>query len=188
MTPIFETGPCTIRLASRSPTPLITLRHHLHTRIIRFSNKKLLFDTTQRTTTAQCNLMRLKYLFSIPCGDMTEAKHARCVWRMNLMHMTFVFHSHDMRLKHDILIRRRRIPPATCGHAKRRLIMDNQQQPRTPIQTRPLTRIFFALHIRHAKFLTLPSACTTSGANSMPNLITSVSPHTYINVDRVTHI
>lgn len=29
---------------------------------------------------------------------------------------------------------------------------------------------FFALQIRHARFRTLPSACTTSGANSMPNI------------------
>jgi hypothetical protein len=29
---------------------------------------------------------------------------------------------------------------------------------------------FFALQILHAKFLTLPSACTTSGANSIPNI------------------
>jgi hypothetical protein len=33
-----------------------------------------------------------------PCEVMTEAKHARCVRRMNLMHMTFVFHSHDMHI------------------------------------------------------------------------------------------
>lgn len=32
------------------------------------------------------------------------------------------------------------------------------------------TKTFFALHIRHARFLTFPSACTTSGASSMPNL------------------
>jgi hypothetical protein len=29
---------------------------------------------------------------------------------------------------------------------------------------------FFALQIRHARFRTLPSARTTSGANSMPNI------------------
>lgn len=32
------------------------------------------------------------------------------------------------------------------------------------------TKTFFALHIRHARFLIFPSACTTSGASSMPNL------------------
>jgi hypothetical protein len=32
------------------------------------------------------------------------------------------------------------------------------------------TKIFFALQMRHARFRTLPSACTTSGANSIPNL------------------
>jgi hypothetical protein len=32
------------------------------------------------------------------------------------------------------------------------------------------TRIFFALQMRHARFRTLPSAWTTSGANSIPNL------------------
>jgi hypothetical protein len=33
-----------------------------------------------------------------------------------------------------------------------------------------LTKIFFALQIRHARFLVFPSARTTSGANSIPNL------------------
>ena len=30
---------------------------------------------------------------------------------------------------------------------------------------------FFALQIRHAIFLTVPSACTTSGAKSIPNIL-----------------
>ena len=37
------------------------------------------------------------------------------------------------------------------------------------------TSTFFALQIRHARFRTLPSARTTSGANSMPNLFDSAS-------------
>lgn len=32
------------------------------------------------------------------------------------------------------------------------------------------TRTFFALQMRHARLRTVPSASTTSGANSMPNL------------------
>jgi hypothetical protein len=34
-----------------------------------------------------------------------------------------------------------------------------------------LTSTFFALHILQARFCTLPSAKTTSGANSIPNLL-----------------
>lgn len=34
-----------------------------------------------------------------------------------------------------------------------------------------LTRTFFALQIRQARFCTFPSAWTTSGANSIPNLV-----------------
>jgi len=33
-----------------------------------------------------------------------------------------------------------------------------------------LTKTFFALQTLHARFRTVPSACTTSGANSIPNL------------------
>ena len=40
------------------------------------------------------------------------------------------------------------------------------------IQTGAITRTFLALHTLHARLRTLPSACTTSAANSIPNLVT----------------
>lgn len=67
--------------------------------------------------------------------------------------------------------------PACCGHGwatcytvpTSRRQLSSQRLPSSPFTTQ-LTNTFLALQMRHARLRTLPSACTTSGANSMPNL------------------
>jgi hypothetical protein len=67
--------------------------------------------------------------------------------------------------------------PACCGHGwatcytvpTSRRQLSSQRLPSSPFTTQ-LTNTFLALQMRHARLRTLPSACTTSGANSTPNL------------------
>ena len=59
----------------------------------------------------------------------------------------------------------------SSSHAVRGLTMNLVSHAHRIIPTcKWLTKTFFALQMRQARFLTVPSACTTSGANSIPNL------------------
>lgn len=58
----------------------------------------------------------------------------------------------------------------TCCKVPRGVTVSDSEISRERKTKQERTKTFFALQIRHARFLTLPSACTTSGANSIPNL------------------
>jgi hypothetical protein len=64
--------------------------------------------------------------------------------------------------------------PACCGHGSVTCYTAPTSHRQLPSRRLPssvqLTNTFLALQMRHARLRTLPSACTTSGANSMPNL------------------
>jgi hypothetical protein len=86
--------------------------------------------------------------------------------------------------------------PACCGHGSATCYtapafhrqLSSQQLPSSPSTNTQLTNTFLALQMRHARLRTLPSACTTSGANSIPNLSLVSHLDTDIKYPRVTYM
>jgi len=85
-----------------------------------------------------------------------------------------VFAGNRLQLVGKLVGSRRRRSPRLSGHAIRGLVGTSQQGQNNLGKEQKgaerLTRTCLALHTLHASFLTFPSAGTTPGANSTPNM------------------